>query len=61
MPNILDINTLETWIWEAVCKIRGEHTTQIPYETIEGQVLFLEYELNLWTHPIFPIFHLYIF
>jgi type I restriction enzyme M protein len=24
MPNKLDINTLETWLWEAACKIRGE-------------------------------------
>lgn len=24
MPNNLDINTLEAWLWEAACKIRGE-------------------------------------
>lgn len=24
MPDNLDINTLETWLWEAACKIRGE-------------------------------------
>lgn len=23
MPNNLDINTLETWLWDAACKIRG--------------------------------------
>lgn len=24
MPTNLDINTLENWLWEAACKIRGE-------------------------------------
>ncbi len=24
MPNRLDIRTLENWLWEAACKIRGE-------------------------------------
>jgi hypothetical protein len=24
MPNNLDINTLETWLWDAACNIRGE-------------------------------------
>ena len=24
MPNNLDISTLENWLWEAACKIRGE-------------------------------------
>jgi hypothetical protein len=23
MPNNLDINTLEAWLWDAACKIRG--------------------------------------
>jgi hypothetical protein len=31
MPNNLDINTLETWLWDAACKIKGEYSTQIPY------------------------------
>ena len=23
MPNNLNVNTLETWLWDAACKIRG--------------------------------------
>jgi hypothetical protein len=36
MPDNLDINTLETWLWEAACKIRGEidDEVQIDFFTI---------------------------